>query len=231
MRVVFAFVLFSLAFVCSAQSQGCCTPDVWQGDISGFSRDLNLYWYEYTYYNWYQKSIRADIYENYDNKELVYSVLELFNAGQIYIIHPDGSCKYEETTSPGTQACVPSGGHRFPATIGGNLQTDLFAFTSPKGSNITEFAMTRSSCYPIFGMLLERQEQIFLGDWEITYFNLYGEIFDPFVFEAPLNCQLVQPGTILAFEKERLARKAHEGNKQGAAHFPGRSHILPNLSH
>ena len=38
-----------------------------------------MYWYEYAYYNWLQKAIRADVYESYDDKELVYTVLELFN--------------------------------------------------------------------------------------------------------------------------------------------------------
>lgn len=100
MKTIALFVL-ALIVVCIAQDQGCCTPDVWQGyscsfftfslffinfivlhppgDISGFSRDLNLYWFEYTYYDWASRAIRADIYENYDDKELVYTYLELYD--------------------------------------------------------------------------------------------------------------------------------------------------------
>ena len=174
---------------------------------------MDLYYYEYVYYDWNLLAIRADVYENYDNKAYIYSILERLDLGRIYEINTDGTCYYEETNTL-TQACIPDGGNRFTATIGGSLTTDIFTFLAPSGKNISEFGVTESACYPIFGIFFERQGQLFIGDFDVTYFNLQPQINDPFIFNPPFGCTLVNPGTIIARERRRLDERAHQ-NKLG----------------
>ena len=69
---------------------------------------------------------------------------------------------------------------------------------------------------------MERHEDIFLGDWEISYYNLQPEIFDPFVFEPPVNCELVQSGSIRAHELKRMEQRAGDGMRP--KHHSSRRH-------
>eukprot|EP01095_Lingulamoeba_sp_RSL-Kostka_P004594 TRINITY_DN15824_c0_g1_i1.p1 TRINITY_DN15824_c0_g1~~TRINITY_DN15824_c0_g1_i1.p1 ORF type:complete len:218 (-),score=61.54 TRINITY_DN15824_c0_g1_i1:192-845(-) len=206
-KFVVALLILCFVSLISAQT-GCCLPQVWEGEITGFLRTSNLHFNEYLYYDYLHQAIRGDVFQSQGNKTIAYSIIENYGDNTIFEILPTGECYYQNFTFVMEEICIPNGIRSIKSYIGGpntsgNGQNGLgvVSYEIQNGNKDFDFSIvSEEDCAPISGVFIERHKQYFSLEWEVNYFNVKKGIRDPFVFKPPIGCVYVPPGEIKYLE-------------------------------
>jgi hypothetical protein len=176
----------------------CCSPQQWEGDIAGFNLVQNESFFEYFYYDFANRRVRADLYERQGSTRTRKIIIEkeIKGATFIYEIYPNGTCQYHQNDRSVRQMCVRGDfSHRLDYTLGAELAVSMFIYQHDVFQE--DLVFTKNDCIPVSGFFFEHHGREYKFDGDIRFWNIVQGIANPNVFQTPSNC-VQDPAYVLA---------------------------------
>jgi len=181
----------ALATVTSAQR--CCTPQQWEGELTGANYAINDFFWEDVHYDFQNQRARFDVFSNDNRSVVVNTIIERFDQGRIYNIFPGpkGNCTYFIVSGKMPEACTPQNPSGvYPYTIGITLNARVYEFAAPNGI-FQAWSVTADQCIPINGNYFARRHGQY-QDYIFFYYNIFPSISDPAIFNPPGQCTQIK---------------------------------------
>lgn len=177
--------------------QPCCTPDQWEGIISGFAvykkhwysraqLDFDLFYFSYDKTN-QRIAMNGTVYNR--GKQNALRVIERYDEKKIYIIDGEGKCKSKDLTVDFMPACIPE-----KATYNGRWRQGLGDESIEEDSWMYEYMgyngitnVTPQQCIP-FSETVWGMGEGFPRFAAVGYVEITAGIKSPSIFTPPKDC-------------------------------------------
>jgi len=193
--IIVAVIAAFCAATAFADGPGCCSPIQWEGNVWGFSERRNASFFEYLYYDYLNKRIRADVFvdEIGRNQQIRATVYEQFVKGLFtrFIVDSTGKCTVQKPRMPYLpEACVPPNyEHDTVWTLGALLKVHSYFYNFNRAQEFADVMVGEMNCVPIRGIVFSHHEEFHGPDFAVNYFNIQLGIANPSVLNLPGNCQ------------------------------------------